>query len=481
MKKYFYLVLILSSLHSLSMFGQSQYSSSSATGSGLPTTLLTDYQCVGINPANLGWSNDNKQFHLGLAEVGVGIYSEAITKKEIENFFTSDDPFTETDKIDAAKRFANSRMVLDAEAVSVGFSFQKKNVGGFAFKVNDRNLWNIKLNTTAAEILWLGFNSDYFDLKEVDPITQEIVAGISTNPMPAVDLLKGTRITSLWIREYGFSYGRHIFESETFKLYGGIGLKYIQGYSIIEINTEGSELTAFSSLSPVFDINYPKESPSSLSGTNFDPVGNGFGIDLGLTADIVNQFRLSAAINDIGNIKWDGNVYQASYSSTIKRIETGGLGNESIADLIDALAVQDEVFQWEGVASIDRPLPSTLRGGAAYIGMKKLHAGFDILVPLNDAPGSRDAALWNLGLRYQPLRSIAISSGVGSGGDASFHWSLGFDFTVANTWEIGLATRDITTLFKSENPYLSMVFGLLRFKFGGAHHSTDVVEDVQKI
>ncbi len=481
MRKYLLLVLILSSLHSIVSFGQSQYSSSSATGSGLPTTLLTDYQCVGINPANLGWSNNNKQFHLGLAEVGAGIYSEAITKKEIENFFSSDDPFSETDKIDAAKRFANSRMVLDAEAVSIGFSFQKKNVGGFAFKVNDRNLWNLKLNTTAAEILWLGFNSDYFDLKEVDPITQQIVAGISTNPMPAVDLLKGTRITSLWIREYGFSYGRHIIESKAFKLYGGIGIKYISGYSIIEINTEGSELTAFSSLSPVFDIDYPKESPSSKSGKNFDPVGKGYGLDFGLTADIADQIRLSAAINDIGNIKWDGNVYQASYQSTIKRIETAGLGNESIADLIDALAVQDEVFEWEGIASIDRPLPSTLRGGAAYIGLKGLHTGFDILIPLNDAPGSREAALWNFGLRYQPVRAFAISSGVGSGGDASFRWSLGFDFSIADTWEIGLATRDITTLFKTENPYLSVVVGLLRFKFGGKHHAIDVVEDDRKI
>ena len=51
MKNTLLIVLVLSSFN---VFGQIENSSFTATGRGAATTFVTDYQALGINPANLG-------------------------------------------------------------------------------------------------------------------------------------------------------------------------------------------------------------------------------------------------------------------------------------------------------------------------------------------------------------------------------------------------------------------------------------------
>jgi hypothetical protein len=61
MKKY--LLTALLSMYSFLSFSQAEMSVYSATGrAGVATTFVTDYQAIGINPANLGFGrvNDSK-------------------------------------------------------------------------------------------------------------------------------------------------------------------------------------------------------------------------------------------------------------------------------------------------------------------------------------------------------------------------------------------------------------------------------------
>lgn len=67
-------------------------SSFSATGrGGTATSFVTDYQAIGINPANLGFDTD---FHiaLGIGEFGYGFYSGALAKDDVRNIlFNNED------------------------------------------------------------------------------------------------------------------------------------------------------------------------------------------------------------------------------------------------------------------------------------------------------------------------------------------------------------------------------------------------------
>lgn len=459
-------ILVVIILTGSSSVAQTEMSSFTTTGSGLSTTMLSDYQTSGINPANLGWNRDGRKFHIGVAEISGSVFSQPLTRSDLFDLFKSDADFSTYDKAEAVKNFSNARLILDVSAMSAGFSFQDEKIGGFAFQVRDRNLTNLKMNNLVADILWLGYNSDYFDQKVIDEVTGQVIAGISTNPMSITDLLKGTTFTQLWIREYGLSYGRSVYSSDEVKLYVGAGIKLLSGMGIIEITTEEDKMVAYSSLSPGFKFNYPQPTPSQASGSGYSPVGHGTAFDLGVTIDLYNQVRIGMAVNDIGSLTWDGNVYEANYSATVNHIETGGIGTESIDKIFDAIAVKDDLFEWNGLTEKKTNLPTVWRTGANYTGLKKLTLGFDLMAPLQKLPGSYEQMVWGIGAHYNPYGRFVLTAGIGGGGNTGFRIPLGVSFEILPGWEAGLATRDITTLFRDKDPYLSVALGFLRFGFG---------------
>ena len=81
MRKILYITLLCSS--TVDVQAQLEQSSFGATGrGGTATSFVTDYQALGINPANLGFQTDFA-FSLGLAEIGYGFYSEALAKDDV--------------------------------------------------------------------------------------------------------------------------------------------------------------------------------------------------------------------------------------------------------------------------------------------------------------------------------------------------------------------------------------------------------------
>ena len=82
------LLLISFIFSSIIVSAQKEISSFSATGSGVATAFLSDYQCLGVNPANLGWQRSPiAPFHLSLLEVGASVYSDALQKNELSRDF----------------------------------------------------------------------------------------------------------------------------------------------------------------------------------------------------------------------------------------------------------------------------------------------------------------------------------------------------------------------------------------------------------
>ncbi|MEM9052209.1 MAG: hypothetical protein AAGC47_09180, partial [Bacteroidota bacterium] len=65
-------------------FSQMENASFTETGRGASFAFVTDYQALGINPANLGFGNRyDKQYTLGLGQFGVSLYSEAFTRSQL--------------------------------------------------------------------------------------------------------------------------------------------------------------------------------------------------------------------------------------------------------------------------------------------------------------------------------------------------------------------------------------------------------------
>lgn len=461
------LLLVVMVLH---LTAQTEISAFTATGSGYSTSSITDYQCLGINPANLGWRWNSHAINLGFLETGLSVYSEAMTKKQVTDILFRDDAtLTYAERQQAAKDF-NGKLTWSSLGITwLGFSYQHEKIGGFAVSIRERAQWSTVFNENASNFLFLGFNDPYFDSLAVN---LGDTTGYSTNPQWASDIYNGSNLQFIWYREYNFGYGRQIVNKENFTLYGGFAVKYIQAYGSFQYSQEGSDLTAYYSLSPIFNVDNETPTPSQITGDGLKKVGDGFGFDVGLSFLVMKKLRIGLALNDIGSVKWNGNLYQG-YNTSVWKINSSGITNFNIFEqgrLIQSNNAPDDPGLWEGLADKRVSLPTNFRAGASYRFNPKIEAGADLYVPVEkDVPGFYGKSVLGIGGKFDPAKWVQLSAGVVTGGKFGTNVPLGITFfPVKNqnaTWQLGVATRDVTSFFKKEFATVSIAFGFIRVSF----------------
>jgi hypothetical protein len=459
--------MLFVSLAILSARAQQEITSFNVTGSGLATMLSKDYQCLGINPSNLGWKPDN-MINFSIGETGLSLYSDALTKPELSDAFSlknfGGNELTDEQKLAAARAFTSKGFAMNADELWFAASVQLPLVGGFAVSVRDRFSSYVKLNGTMADILFNGRNASYFDTIN---IVGNDTFGLATNPKPVSALTSGTKIYLTWYREYNFAYGRKVFEVPMAKFYAGIGLKYIQGFGIVDVDSKNGTFTAFSSFSPWLanKLNIPVDpnSPSYVGSGGFStPVGKGYGVDIGFSAEILKVWKVGLSFNNIGSINWTGNVITVKddYFSTTN---TKGLNTYNFLKGTDYIAGNQGAFKWQSSSSERQNLPANMRLGGSYDIKKIATVGADVYVPLTDVPGNFSKPILALGGEVRPFKVLQISTGITTGGNYGFNIPFGISFPWA-AWEWGIATRDILTYTRLERPNYSLVFGFLRFR-----------------
>jgi hypothetical protein len=246
-------------------------------------------------------------------------------------------------------------------------------------------------------------------------------------------------------------------------------LKFSQGLFVADINTEGGRVVdAYTAASPGLgkDLgNEQENNPSFQDGSGYSPVGTGFGFDLGLTAEIADQFRVSACITDIGSRTFDGNVYQSADASVFD-IETQGIDSYNVFNNFDSFAWDDAAFLCVGKREQKVQLPTQFRTGLGYFHDEKLRIGLDLAFPHNEEPGNIEKMAFAFGAEYLVASSVSLSAGIGAGDNFGLRVPFGVNFIIGKgSWEFGVATRDMMYFFRDDRPILSFVLGLLRFRF----------------
>lgn len=471
----------------LSVRAQTEMSVFTTTGRAAATTFVTDYQAVGINPANLGWKwrFAGKHLAFGLAEGSYSVYSEALTRDDLrKRVLRADLDFTEAEKEQAGRAFADAGAALNADVMLVGACYAHDSLGGFAFQVRDRAQWNSSFSPVMAELLFEGYRSNYFDLLVLvtgDTITNYqdlpadslalIAAGIASDPQLLGTVLNGSNISFTWYREFNVSYGRRLARTNNLELFGGIGLKYLLGIGIIDLRAENNTFDGFTSLSPYFDIDYggaAQGNPSRVTARNTllpEAVGKGFGLDVGLSAIIDEHWKIGAAVTNIGSINWEGNVYTAD-NGLLVELASNGLDNYNFFSGIDDFVTNDGLLNWQGTQERRVALPTNARLGVGLLLGTKAEIGVDVVLPLNDEPGNYEKAVVGVGGDVRPVKWLQLSAGVVVGGNYDTKVPVGITFIAGNgTWEAGVASRDAVTFFADKKPTVSLSMGFLRFRF----------------
>ncbi|HRO38321.1 MAG TPA: DUF5723 family protein [Flavobacteriales bacterium] len=467
--------------------GQADMSVFTTTGRAASTTFVTDYQAVGINPANLGWQwrNEGKHVAIGFAEGSYSVNSNALTRDDIRHrMLNTDFRFTEEQKVEAGRQFADAGVLGNVDLMLFGAAVTSEQAGGFAFQVRDRMQVSSRFGPLTAELAFLGFRSDYFNLlvlvtgdtipnyENLSPDSIALIAlGIASQPQLLSKVLDGSHLQASWYREFSFSYGRHLVRNDDLEIDAGIGLKYLLGIGVVDISAADGKASGFTAITSSlgFDVesgerraDAPSIGRSILSPT---PAGNGFGVDLGLSVILDKKWKIGASVCNIGSINWNGDVYTAGDGSLID-LATNGLENYDLINGLEDFVTNSGALHWESGLRTRRALPSTARFGMGWVAGKHLELGGEVVAPLNQEPGNLQSTAFGLGMDLRPFNWLVLGTGISTGGGYGFKVPVGITFSIGNgTWEAGVASRDVVTFFTQRNPTLSLSMGFLRFRF----------------
>jgi hypothetical protein len=474
------------------MKAQGEFSSFTITGHGLGTVFASDYQCLGINPANTAvkYNEKSKRFAFGLLEGAFSLNSGVLTKKElVQNIFQSGFGSINRDQqLMYAQQFAQQTNAMDLDVMLIGASMNLGKLGAIGFSMRDRMDMYSKMGPEVAELIWLGStasmfsdliietaNGNYDTIPNSPDINADtlamVVQGISNLSNSSVNsILQGTKFNFSWIREFNFNYSRPIVETDDWSLYGGVGIKLLRGQAMMSIVAEDNITQAHAAFSPMFEID--TDSLSNPTDMNFtpklskmDPVGRGMAVDLGVTLKVKDTFFASAAVTDIGGMNWNTNVYEFS-NDTLNTLAYNGMQDVNLVNNLSQLSLGSDMLKWNGVSSFHTKMPATMRAGAAIMILDVVKVGIDAVAPLNREVSNLQKGIITMGAEVKLPLNFRISGGVVKGGNYNTpRITAGLTKSSLNgVYEWGIASRDIITYFSKNEPTVSMAVGFLRFK-----------------
>lgn len=494
-----FLVFCFVAFSTFSLYSQTQGVAYTAVGKGVATTFLTDYQCLGINTSALGWGTgyDKKKFTMGSSEFGFGISSDVLTKQRLQNFTNaiynsisgkSSSPFDWKNQQSAISEYAQAGVSLNADYNWGGFSFQGKIFGGIAFNVRENYQWYSKLSPNATDLIINGKVSNLFDSLNIKvgnittriPNTgnlspdslKNVVSGTMTIPLHLSTLLHGTSIQMVWNRSYNLGYGRKIFGIDSlFDLYAGIGGRIIKSMAMFDLDATGNGIDLHSSLTSMFNINYQSVVSTVNTVKNYNggippAVGTGYGIDLSVSAIFWKRLKVAVAVNNIGAVTYDRNVYRIK-DTLIGTIGINSLTNLNLTNAVNQLLTKGGLLTLVGQEKYTLANAATFRFGASYHIRKIVGFGFDVVAPFNnDNPGNIKNTVVSFGGDVRPLRWLQLSCGYFGGGVYKNNMPVGINFILRDGgYEFGVSSRDALSFFQKDAHSLSFAMGFARVRF----------------
>lgn len=428
------------------------------------TTLYRDYQAAGVNPANLGIFEPETHFTFAFLDANGLFYSNALTKSDLVKSVLSGKQLSESEKLSIAQLFAEDGLNFYFEIMPVGLALQIPKIGGLSFSWKERVSGDAVLNPAFADLVFNGINSKY-----IDTIIQDAtgyLVGYTDTALFYSHYFNGSSLQSSWTRNFNISYGRKIIDLEGITIYGGIGLNILQGNAITDITYENNTALGFAAYSSVFDIDYANITNPQLDlKGNLSPVGRGLAIDFGGTISIKDKIYGGISVTNLGSMKWNGNLVTLNDGILDSVVNFVGVNSADIYSDLANLLNTGGLFSWSPQSEMKQSLPAQLRIGGAIKPLNFLELGLDVIQPLNNNPGNIGQTQFAALINYAPVPAFKITSGMIGGGFADFDIPFGvsFSFTPEQAWQISIGTRDVVTLFKQNEPTLSLAISLLRF------------------
>jgi len=430
---------------------------------GVANGIAKDWECIGVNPANLGWES-NHRFSISTMIFGISAQSSALDYGQIKTaILHPSDTFSTAAKNTFASLFTGTDgLTMQANLNWLTFSFAVPKVGGFAMNVRDRTYGNVTLNKNAADILFLGINA---------PIFKDTAALLTQDISKIFD---GSKVSYMHYREMNFAYGTKIIgiggtkEESAISIYGGIGFKYLWGLGNFEMIADNGVLTGHSAFTSSYGINYgtiKNFTPQTSTGI-FSSVGNGTAWDLGVGVGI-GKMKITMSATDLGQIKWSKNVLTAQDTLLPKpsQFNYSGITSWNMAQQANHMFNDSGLIKFKSGSPYTTILPAKFRMGIGYEFTKRFAVGADIVMPMNKKPTNLQNSYFAVGAKLELASNLFICFGLA--GNSTYGFSLPAGITLGHFFkimEISVATNDLLTYFNhGSNPNISLAMAIFRF------------------
>lgn len=495
--KYVAAILLLSCL-SFQPFAQGI----SYTAQGRATALgfETDYHALGINSSALGWGTgyEDFKFTTGAMEFYGYMRSDSLSKDNFSNMYNlmrgqidkKEFNREETQQLGAgALKLAQAGVEGQIDMSFLNFSFQGPKFGGLAINIMDSYRMDTRVNTDNAKLIFQGDWSDVLDSVSIDfdgdtskvkyrndlgsDTLQNIFALHLDSPLDFNQMTAGTRFTMAWNRYYNIGYGRKILQKDSlFILYGGIGARFIQSIAYIDFASNGTSSYLHTSLPD--RARSSKGSVAQINPLNFgsvggafpEPVGYGYGLDFSASALLFKKFRVAAAVNNIGSVKYRQKVYQGT-SGGEQTLYVDGLDPTDFEEDIRELIQGTQLVEFVEERTFEVPNASTFRLGGSFQPIKQVQVGLEVIGPFTDKNSlNLQNTIFAAGLELRPVRWVAITTGYWGGGVYDGQIPLGLNFIFkGGAYEMGVASRDLFQFIDNGSNTISGALGFARVRF----------------
>lgn len=474
MKKNVFLLLLIFGVTATAVQSQSRHYTSQtiAMGSG-GVAYIDGYNSNFVNPANLMIDMHRANVEVGLFNFGmkaggslanVAVYNKYLTTGQLLAGEARTNMLSEW----FGESSENMRELSTTVSIApIGFSYRGKNQA-FSLASRVRITEDFAINKGMAELLTYGLDSQKFSTRTPIDFSNNTVA------FAEISLGYARELDFVPIPDLGFA--------KDIKVFAGVAPKYL--YGIYTTNLDFNSFLQMNEGSITHEFNYSLQSIGELSrqlqdyeqayNQNSDaefgdyvepgdaandlggPQATGFGMDLGLTAQMdvsslpiplfmnkTKKLRVSLSVTDLGTLNFDddaSNVY-ADGSFTYSGAGDDDQFDTFFENLSDSL--QNDVygrFNSEKISGIEYSLPTMFNFGSS-LEMGNLLLAVDYGVGFNNNGINSDRSTLSLGAQYKALGFIPIRVGTRLGGYSSTSFSAGFGLDFNNfEFSVGAAS-----------------------------------------
>ena len=452
MMKYCLILVIILSIFSFA--SRAQYGSFGLTDArqlGLGNTYATNSRelyAAGKNPSLLAYRVSDRELSILFPSLSARAYNISKVTNFFNDFF-SQRPLEIITGIDGSiikKAFENGGKLslgLQIGFLAVGYTPGEK-IGAFSFAMKDYLKGFIQLPKSLVK-----YNNSKGDFSAV--------------------YFKDFAFKISWIRSYELSYGKAFYldpGTGIQAVYAGLGVKYINGYMYNDIRFSGGagykdvngiltgayKANATSAYSDDINIDNAFNGEEVVSNAPFmDPVGQGFGIDLGLTLLLNPGLKVGVSVTDAGFIDWRGKTKKTLISGVIRLDSTLSLDDiDSLAKLI--------VIEKESENDFRTQPPCALHLGFSFMVDRfvrnfpgELNVAFEIHQGISRAIENPEQPRLALGVDWKPGSHWPVFlTGITNGQIEDLSWSLGIGYEL-KFLEIYIASPNMIPTFKGES------------------------------